>query len=75
MRETYKIILVALIILILSQAFMIGLASNSFEKIHVASELIALRGSGAVEGFQTQDRGRVAFWQAIGQAAGHGSFA
>ena len=39
MRNTQKITLIAILILLLSQAFMIVLVANSFEKIHVASEL------------------------------------
>ncbi|WP_031387402.1 MFS transporter [Desulfonatronum thiodismutans] len=39
MRDTQKITLIAILILLLSQAFMIVLVANSFEKIHVASEL------------------------------------
>ncbi len=39
MRETSRIILFSIIILLLSQAFMIVLVSNSFEKIHLSSVL------------------------------------
>ncbi|GAB6059312.1 MFS transporter [Desulfonatronum parangueonense] len=39
MRDTQKITLIAILILLLSQAFMVVLVANSFEKIHVASEL------------------------------------
>jgi len=39
MRQTWKIILISLLILLVSQVFMAVLASNAFEKIHVASEL------------------------------------
>ena len=39
MRGSQKITITSILILLLSQAFMIVLASNAFEKIHVASEL------------------------------------
>ncbi|SDB22657.1 Predicted arabinose efflux permease, MFS family [Desulfonatronum thiosulfatophilum] len=39
MRDTQKITLIAILILLLSQTFMVVLVANSFEKIHVASEL------------------------------------
>lgn len=39
MRETRKITAVSILILLISQAFMILLASNAFERVHVASEL------------------------------------
>ncbi|MFP4397277.1 MAG: MFS transporter [Desulfonatronovibrio sp.] len=39
MRKIYRIILFSIIILLLSQAFMIVLVSNSFEKIHLSSVL------------------------------------
>lgn len=68
MRDTLKITLIAILILLLSQAFMIVLVANSFEKIHVASELA--RYAVAQKDFKRQLEGALRFGKTLDNLLG-----